>query len=104
VTRNPSLARRNGGSCSSSVQKVRRNTMKRANRMIKVLSAFFFAVVLVLVLIYNANASAKFTKETGKKCADCHSKIPKKGEAELYLTELGKKFKENGNKMPEGKK
>ena len=78
--------------------------MKRANRMIKVLSVFFFAVALVLVLIYNANASAKFTKESGKKCADCHSKIPKKGEAELYLTELGKKFKENGNKMPEGTK
>ena len=28
----------------------------------------------------------------------------KKGEADLYLTELGKKFKENGNKMPEEKK
>ena len=52
----------------------------------------------------NANASAKFTKETGKKCTDCHSKVPKKGEADLYLTELGKKFKENGNKMPEEKK
>ena len=78
--------------------------MKRANRVIKVLSIFFFAIAIVLVLIHNANASSKFTKETGKKCADCHSKIPKKGEAELYLTDLGKKFKENGNKMPEEKK
>jgi hypothetical protein len=52
----------------------------------------------------NADASAKFTKETGKKCIDCHSKIPKKGKTELYLTELGKKFKENGNKVPEEKK
>jgi len=78
--------------------------MKRANRVIKLLSALFFAAALVLVLLHNADASAKFTKETGKKCADCHSKIPKKGEADLYLTELGKKFKENGNKMPEEKK
>ncbi len=78
--------------------------MKRQNRVIKVLSAFLFAVALILALIHNANASAKFTKETGKKCTDCHSKIPKKGESELYLTELGRKFKENGNKMPEEKK
>ena len=78
--------------------------MKKTNRTIKVLSAFFVAVALILVLIHNANASAKFTKETGKKCTDCHTKIPKKGEADLYLTELGKKFKENGNNMPEEKK
>ena len=78
--------------------------MKRANCVIKVLSAFFFAVALILALIHNANASATFTKETGKKCTDCHYKIPKKGEAELYLTELGKKFRENGNKMPKEKK
>lgn len=78
--------------------------MKKINRALKVLSAFFFAAALIFVLIHNANASAKFTKETGKKCTDCHSKIPKKGETELYLTELGKKFKDNGNKMPEEKK
>jgi preprotein translocase subunit SecG len=78
--------------------------MKKTNRTIKVLSAFFLALALIVVLIHNAKASAKFAKETGKKCADCHSKIPKKGDSELYLTELGKKFKENGNKMPEGKK
>jgi len=78
--------------------------MKKANRVIKVLSIFFFAIAMALAFIHNANASSKFTKETGKKCTDCHSKIPKKGEADLYLTELGKKFKENGNKMPEEKK
>jgi hypothetical protein len=53
--------------------------------------------------MFPLNASSKFTKETGKKCADCHSKVPKKGDKELYLTELGKKFKENGNKLPEQK-
>jgi predicted transcriptional regulator len=74
------------------------------NLAAKMLSAFFLAGALIVVLFYNANASAKFTKETGKKCTDCHSKIPKKGETELYLTELGKKFRENGNKVPEEKK
>ncbi len=78
--------------------------MKRTRRILKVLSALVLAVALILLHMHGATASAKFTKETGKKCLDCHSKIPKKGEAELYLTELGKKFKENGNKMPEEKK
>lgn len=78
--------------------------MKRINRMLKLLSIFFFAVALMFVLIHNASGSAKFTKETGKKCFDCHSKIPQKGETELYLTEYGKKFKENGNKAVEEKK
>ena len=78
--------------------------MKRTNRMLKLISIFFFAVALIFTLMHTASASAKFTKETGKKCLDCHSKIPKKGEAELYLTEYGKKFKENGNKAVEEKK
>lgn len=77
--------------------------MKRVNRMLKLVSIFFFAVALIFVLIHNAGASTKFTKETGKKCLECHSKIPKKGETELYLTEYGKKFKENGNKPVEAK-
>jgi hypothetical protein len=78
--------------------------MEKLNLAAKVLSAFFLAAALIVVLIFSTNASTKFTKETGKKCTDCHSKIPKKGETELYLTELGKKFKENGNKMPAEKK
>ena len=78
--------------------------MKRMNRLLKLLTVFFFAVALMFALIHNASASARFTKETGKKCLDCHSKIPKKGEADLYLTEYGKKFRENGNKAVEEKK
>ncbi len=78
--------------------------MNRMVRLLKILSAMFLAFVLAVVLIHSANASAKFTKETGKKCLDCHKKIPKKGEKDLYLTELGEKFKANGNKMPEGEK
>jgi len=74
--------------------------MKKVNRAIKVVSALFFTVILIFVIIHNVNGSVNFTKETGKKCLECHSKIPKKGESELYLTEFGKKFKENGNKLP----
>lgn len=78
--------------------------MKKTNRIIKVFSASILGIALLFfMMIHNTKASAKFTKETGKKCVECHSKIPKKGEAELYLTEYGKKFKENGNKVPEGK-
>ena len=78
--------------------------MKRMNRMLKLISIVFFAVALIFTVLHSASASSKFTKETGKKCLDCHSKIPKKGESELYLTDYGKKFKENGNKTVEGKK
>jgi hypothetical protein len=77
--------------------------MKRMNSILKLLSVLFFAVALISILSYNGGASTKFTKETGKKCLECHSKIPKKGETELYLTEYGKKFKENGNKPVEEK-
>lgn len=77
--------------------------MKQMNRTLKLLSALFFAAALMFALFRGASASTKFTKETGKKCLDCHSKIPKKGETELYLTEYGKKFKENGNKAVEEK-
>jgi hypothetical protein len=31
---------------------------------------------------------------------DRDKKLPKNGDKELYLTELGQKFKDNGNKMP----
>ena len=78
--------------------------MKRTNHKLKLLATFLLAVVLPAVVLHHATASVKFTKETGKKCVDCHSQIPKKGETELYLTEYGKKFKENGNKAVEEKK
>ena len=75
--------------------------MRRMNRKSRFRPIFFLTAALVLAFTCSVGASAKFTKETGKKCLDCHSKIPKKGEANLYLTEYGKKFKENGNKVPE---
>lgn len=78
--------------------------MNRMNRMLKLISIAFIAVALIFTVLHSASGSAKFTKETGKKCLDCHSKIPKKGETELYLTDYGKKFKENGNKAVQEKK
>ena len=72
--------------------------------MIKLISAGVAIFLFFSASLPPANASSQFTKETGKKCADCHSKVPKKGDKELYLTELGKKFKENGNNLPAEKK
>jgi hypothetical protein len=66
----------------------------------KLLSTGLVALVFVVASAGLSVASQKFTKETGKKCLDCHKKIPKKGDADLQLTELGQKFKENGNKLP----
>jgi hypothetical protein len=78
--------------------------MKPLNRMFRLISVGIGVLVFSATLLSPLNASSQFTKETGKKCADCHSKVPKKGDKDLYLTELGKKFKENGNKLPEEKK
>lgn len=78
--------------------------MNPLNQMIRLISVGIGALVFSTASLSPLHASSQFTKETGKKCADCHSKIPKKGDKDLYLTELGKKFKENGNKLPEEKK
>jgi hypothetical protein len=40
-----------------------------------------------------AQASMKFTQETGKACNFCHAPAPP------ALNDAGKKFKENGNKL-----
>jgi hypothetical protein len=40
-----------------------------------------------------AQASAKFTQETGKACNFCHAPAPPQ------LNDQGKKFKANGNKL-----
>jgi hypothetical protein len=55
---------------------------------------------LFLLSIKPSIATQKYAKETGKKCLDCHTKVPKKGDADHQLTELGKKFAENGHKLP----
>jgi hypothetical protein len=58
------------------------------------------SAALFLVSIKPSTATSKYAKETGKKCLDCHTKVPKKGDADPQLTELGKKFAENGHKLP----
>ena len=64
---------------------------------------FLLGTTLGVILLFTSTpsiGSQKYAKETKKKCLDCHTKVPKKGETEHYLTELGKKFAENGHKLP----
>lgn len=70
------------------------------NRVLTVVSALAFVFSTMFLFSHESAASQQFAKDTGKKCLDCHKKIPKKGDKDLQLTELGQKFKENGNKMP----
>jgi hypothetical protein len=69
-------------------------------RVLTLLSGLFFAVSLLFLVSNPGIASQQFSKATGKKCLDCHKKIPKKGDKDAQLTELGQQFKDNGNKMP----
>ena len=56
------------------------------------------AVVTVWSLV-PVTATSKYAKDTGKKCTDCHVKVPKKGE-DPNLTEFGKAFQKNDHKLP----
>ena len=67
-------------------------------------AGFLLGTALGVALLFSvtpSNANQKYAKETGKKCLDCHVKIPKKGDKDVQLTELGKKFVENGHKLPQ---
>jgi hypothetical protein len=64
---------------------------------------FLVGTALGVLLMFSSTpsiGSAKYAKETKKKCLDCHTKVPKKGDTDPQLTELGKKFAENGHKLP----
>lgn len=64
---------------------------------------FLLGTALGVALLFSATpsiATQKYAKETSKKCLDCHTKVPKKGDKDFQLTELGKKFAENGHKLP----
>ena len=69
-------------------------------RVLALVSTVAFAISIVVLFSQECTASQQFAKDTGKKCLDCHKKIPKKGDKDMQLTELGQKFKDNGNKMP----
>jgi hypothetical protein len=70
------------------------------NRILTLVGAVAFVFSTMVLFPQEGAASQQFAKDTGKKCLDCHKKIPKKGDKDTQLTELGQKFKENGNKMP----
>ena len=74
--------------------------MKVLKAILKVFSVLCFALVIALALTSNGAATQKYAKETGKKCLDCHKKMPKKGDKDVQLTELGQKFKDNDHKLP----
>ena len=64
---------------------------------------FLLGTALGVVMLFSTTpsiATQKYAKETGKKCLDCHAKIPKKGDADHQLNDFGKKFAENGHKLP----
>ena len=65
-------------------------------------------VVLVMAIFLGLNfkavASAKYTQENGKKCAFCHTSVPKKGATDPLLNQDGKTFKDNDNKLTDEQK
>ena len=68
---------------------------------LKLLGILCFAFVIAFSLSSRVTATQKYAKETGKKCLDCHKKIPKQGDKDVQLTELGQKFKDNDHKLPQ---
>ena len=66
-------------------------------------TGFVLGTALGVALLFSttpSTASQKYAKETKKKCLDCHTKVPKKGATDHLLNEFGKKFAENGHKLP----
>jgi hypothetical protein len=64
---------------------------------------FLLGTALGVVLLFSpapSSATAKYAKDTKKKCTDCHTKIPKKGDKDPLLNEFGRKFAENDHKLP----
>ena len=78
-------------------QRKRKEAMKNTILLMGLTSLIGIGAVLGLgMLIFapnKAQASAKFTQETGKACNFCHAPAPP------ALNDAGKKFKENGNKL-----
>ncbi len=68
--------------------------MKRSHKALFSLSALFLIAAL-FAFSGPLGASAKFAKDTGKKCAFCHDGPPKDGK----LTKEGECFKKGGNKQ-----
>jgi len=73
-------------------------------QMKRSLAAVILILAIFLGLNFQAAGSAKYTKETGKKCKFCHTSLPVKGATDPLLNEDGKKYKENGNKLTDEQK
>jgi hypothetical protein len=67
---------------------------------LKLLGILCFAFMIANGFTSHVTATPKYAKDTGKKCLDCHKKIPKQGDKDVQLTELGQKFKDNDHKLP----
>jgi len=68
----------------------------------------FWAVALMLAIFlglnFQAAGSAKYTKDTGKKCKFCHTAVPAKDATDPKLNEDGELFKKNNYKLTEEQK
>ncbi|HEY2933929.1 MAG TPA: hypothetical protein VGK99_19495 [Acidobacteriota bacterium] len=73
-------------------------------RVLQWLSLFIVAAGVLFFLTFESKATLKYTKETEKNCAFCHTGIPRKGDENPQLTEDGKRFKENGYKLTDAQK
>jgi hypothetical protein len=59
-------------------------------------TAITIAGAIILIKPNQANATPKFTADTKLPCTQCHTSPP----SAQNLTDIGKAFKDNGNKMP----
>ncbi len=68
------------------------------------LAAVILILAIFLGLNFQAAGTAKYTRDTGKKCKFCHTSVPAKGATDPLLNADGKKFKENGYKLTDEQK
>jgi len=73
-------------------------------QMKRSLSAVILILAIFLGLNFQATGSAKFTKDTGKKCKFCHTGVPAKGATDPLLNDDGKKFKDNDHQLTDEQK
>ncbi len=68
------------------------------------LSAVILILAIFLGLNFQAAGTAKYTKDTGKKCKFCHTGVPAKGATDPLLNDDGKKFKDNNYQLTDEQK
>ncbi len=68
------------------------------------LSAVVLILAIFLGLNFQAAGTAKYTKDTSKKCKFCHTSVPAKGATDPLLNDDGKKFKDNDHKLTDEQK